>query len=357
MTTFQVTTVNDVVNASDAVLSLREPIGAANTSACADRIEFANVVQGQTIVLTGGELVVAGDITIDGGTGVNIDANDTSRVLRLAEDTTAAIAHLTITGGSAVDGGGILVEGGGSLSLTEAVVAGNAATGRGGSIQAARYTSLTLTDTTVSDNTADGRGGGIYGFVVTASRSTISGNQSDSNGGGIYAAAAAQVVDSTIYDNSSGYQGGRLFVSQFGGEALGGLRLINSTMVGNRATSYGGGVLVIDAQRAYFANSIVAGNTAGSGSSPDAIGRFVPDVLTSNGNNVFGSNVTQINAGDVEQVATSLLFSGGLADDGGPDPDPGPARGSGQSRTVRCRSGPGIGHGPARPGPAFLKRH
>ena len=61
-----VTTAADVVDANDGVLSLREAVAQANASAGFDEIEFAASLEGATLVLTGGELVVSGDLAIDG---------------------------------------------------------------------------------------------------------------------------------------------------------------------------------------------------------------------------------------------------------------------------------------------------
>lgn len=58
MATFTVTTAADVVNASDGVLSLREAVTQANSTTAADTIVFAAGLETQTLVLTGGELVL-----------------------------------------------------------------------------------------------------------------------------------------------------------------------------------------------------------------------------------------------------------------------------------------------------------
>ena len=77
---------------------------------------FASAIQGGTITLAGSELTNISDVTIEGGTGVTIDANQLSRVLLIAENTLAdfhdvTLTSLTVTGGktSADDarGGGI----------------------------------------------------------------------------------------------------------------------------------------------------------------------------------------------------------------------------------------------------------
>ncbi len=86
MATFTVTTTPDVVNASDGILSLREAVAQANATAVADTIVFAPSIEGQTLVLTGGELVLNQDTTIDGdqnndGTGVTLSGGDASGII------------------------------------------------------------------------------------------------------------------------------------------------------------------------------------------------------------------------------------------------------------------------------------
>ena len=66
MATFTVTTVQDVVDPDDGVLSLREAVARANASTAADAIGFAAAVEGERLVLTGGELAIGGRLWIDG---------------------------------------------------------------------------------------------------------------------------------------------------------------------------------------------------------------------------------------------------------------------------------------------------
>jgi hypothetical protein len=114
MATYTVDTTADTVDAGDG-LSLREALALADADITTpDRIDFAPSVQGGRIVLAGSQLTVASDVTIDGGAGVTIDANQASRVLLVqGSGTDAVLQHLTITGGDTTgndyaNGGGIL---------------------------------------------------------------------------------------------------------------------------------------------------------------------------------------------------------------------------------------------------------
>ena len=68
------------------VLSLREALARADRTEEADTIQFAEAVQGGTIVLAGSQLTVASEVTIDGGSGVTLDADEKSRVLLVQGD-------------------------------------------------------------------------------------------------------------------------------------------------------------------------------------------------------------------------------------------------------------------------------
>jgi fibronectin-binding autotransporter adhesin len=66
MTAITVTTAADVVNASDGKISLREAVTQANATAAPDTITFPSGLEGATLTLSQGELVLCRDVTIDG---------------------------------------------------------------------------------------------------------------------------------------------------------------------------------------------------------------------------------------------------------------------------------------------------
>ena len=72
MTTFTVSTTADIDDGNFSQLSLRKAVNLANATTEADVIAFAPAIESQTLVLTGGELVVMNDVTIHGG-GVTLD--------------------------------------------------------------------------------------------------------------------------------------------------------------------------------------------------------------------------------------------------------------------------------------------
>ena len=65
MATLTVNTTADKV-ANDGKLSLREAVAQANATSSADTIRFAAALEGKTLTLTQGELLLSHDTTIDG---------------------------------------------------------------------------------------------------------------------------------------------------------------------------------------------------------------------------------------------------------------------------------------------------
>src|SRR5437879_4214560 len=111
--------------------SLRAAIINANNAAGADTITFAPALNGQTITLTTGELLVSDDVTIT-GPGANqltVSGNNASRVFNF-NGGTSMLSGLTIMGGNGsppFDGGGIYNTA--TLSVTSSTISGNDALG------------------------------------------------------------------------------------------------------------------------------------------------------------------------------------------------------------------------------------
>src|SRR5262249_35582078 len=120
--TITVTNTND--NGSG---SLRQ---ALTDAANFDTINFNSSLNGQTIMLTNGELVVDKHIIISGpdNNRVTVDANHASRVFRILPERDVTISGLTVANGSAPLpyrwGGGIYNDHGG-LTLNNCTISGN----------------------------------------------------------------------------------------------------------------------------------------------------------------------------------------------------------------------------------------
>ena len=145
----------------------------------------------------------------------------------------ASITRLTITGGSALQGGGIYNCG--SLTVTGSSISGNSTPGGMGA-GIFNSGSLTVASGTLAANTAlqtTSLGGAIYNTgSLNLSDTTLSGNQAGA-GGAIYMSGTATVTNTTISGNAG------MAASAVGGidNTGGALTVANSIVNGNTGTS------------------------------------------------------------------------------------------------------------------------
>ncbi|WP_146348518.1 beta strand repeat-containing protein [Phaeobacter marinintestinus] len=298
-----VTTTSDVVDAYDYQTSLREALAFANSNVDASTITFDAALSGATITLSGTELELTTDVTVDGDiigdddvADITIDGDGESRVFRVSAGT-ATLDALTITGGSSVIGGGVIIASGAAARLMHTKITGNSADVGGGIFNGG---TITLTSSTISANYADIVGGGISNEgSATLTICTLNGNSADLYGGGFsnLLGGTVTLTNSTISGNNADGGGGILN----GGTAT----LTNSTISGNSASTQGGGIL--NGGTATLTNSIVLGNNAGTGT----------EIYESGGTITATTSITSGTAAD---VFASLAGNGGglLADNGGP---------------------------------------
>ena len=223
-------------------LSLREALILANNDFDGDptnatHITFDASLAG-TVTLTGGQLAIASDVTIDGDTNgdhtadITIDANNASRIFDVTGGTSTLDA-LTITGGNAgtANGGGVQIGGSAALTIVNSTVSGNSAY-YGGGIH--NDGAATLTNTTLSGNSAATYGGGLSNYgAATLTNVTLSGNSAAGSGGGLANGDTATLTNVTVSGNSAGARGGGI------SSPSGGATLTNSIVAGNSATISG----------------------------------------------------------------------------------------------------------------------
>src|SRR5271166_1740711 len=227
-----------------------------------DTIKFAHSVRG-TILLTSALPALSTDMVISGPgpSALRVARSGASqtpafRIFTVGRGAVIKITGLTITGGSAADGGGI--GNAGSLSLVNTTISGNSAVGPplsseatlGGGIE--NSGTLSVTDSTFSDNSvtglsSDGDGGGIENSgALSVTDSTFSGNSATStafelmsgSGGGIENSGTLSVTDSTFISNSATsattpYLSAGVSASGGGIGNSGTLSVTNSTFSGN----------------------------------------------------------------------------------------------------------------------------
>jgi hypothetical protein len=266
--------------------SLRQVILAA---ASGSTITFDSSLSGQTITLTGGELLLNQSLTIDGSAlpnGVTISGNNSSRVFETSSGTTCVFTRLTITNGFNSGLGGAVLNGG-TLTVNQCTIAASSAGGAGGGVFS-NGGAATLNATTLSANSAL-FGGGIAnnGGPLTLNQCTLSGNSATGNA------------------NSAGGA-----ISNGGGTAT----VTQCTISGNSVsgtTSHGGGI--DNGGTLTLSNTIVANNTGPT--NPNVAGAF-----TDNGGNLTSGNPVLAPLGNNGgPTQTMLPQTGSPAIDGGND--------------------------------------
>lgn len=224
-------------------------------------ITFDTGLDGQVIDLTGTQLAISKDLTLDATglpNGLTLDANGLSRVFEISSGRTVSIRGLGITGGASSDGGAIR-----------------------------NYGSLTLTDCTLDQNSSTSQGGALRNIAgsVTIDGCTLSGNTAGVSGGAIFSDVLVDISNSTLTGNSAQY-GGALYVA---GSSV--ATLIHTTIAANSVTGIGGG-LMVGGGTLNINNSIVANNTGpGTGLGAD-IGNFSGGSIVPTGLNLIGNNDT-----------------------------------------------------------------
>jgi predicted outer membrane repeat protein len=306
---------------TDGTISLREAILAAYGTSGANSIDF-NVTG--TITLTGGQLSIDDDLTIE-GSGVNnltIDGDELSRVFYVNSGSDVTISDLTITGGEVtganVNGGGIYSAG--NLILDHVTVEGNSTESSGGGVYSTGG-SVSILSSTIHDNEALVGGGARINMgsasVVQIANSTFSSNTADGGtGGGLYLvganSTAAKIVNSTFSGNSAaGSAGIRVHTDAV-------VDIINCTITENAGDTGDGGIGAFGGSTVTVHNSIIAGNTSVSAlTQADASGAFA---ATSSYNLIGDTTVANLNdSGDHNiEINSADPLLGPLANNGGP---------------------------------------
>ncbi len=324
-----VDTLNDVVDGNvtsvanllasrgaDGFISLREAIRATNNTAGADGIFLGAGTHQLTIAgaddsSIGGDFDIAGVLTISGlGSTSVISGSGAYRALDIVGSGAAYLDGVTISGGTAANGGGVLVRAGTTFVLSDGQVSGNIATTAGGGI--ANQGTTTLDHVRITGNSGP-TGGGVTNDDATliVRNSLIDNNLSSGDGGGLYSAgvnADATVINTTFSGNSAADQGGAIYHATD-------LELLSVTVTNNTSVNQGGGVYETGVSAATsVVNSIVAGNTSTGGTHEDVSGSF-----GSLGFNIIGVTTGSSGWGGSDQQNVNPLLNA-LGSNGGPTP-------------------------------------
>jgi predicted outer membrane repeat protein len=230
--------------------SLRAEINKAHSG---DTIVFAPSLDGQTITLTSGELLLKKNLTITGpGAGqLTISGGGVSRVFEVGSKFQLALSGLTLSGGklgvgSSLNGGAISNDVGATLTVSGCTLSNNSTAYNGGAIYNAG--TATVTNSILSGDFA-GNGGGICndaGATLKVSGCTLSGNSTNSayvGGGAIDNRGSATISNCTLSNNAAkGPDYGFGYGGAIGNEAGGTMTVSGCTLSNNTAGGRGGAI-------------------------------------------------------------------------------------------------------------------
>jgi hypothetical protein len=304
--TYTVTNTSDSGGSGDG--SLRGEVIAANAHSGADGIVFASGLTG-TITFSGGGIVITDPVDIEGPgpTQITIAQTSAHRVVDIempgAEPVT--IAGLHIANGTAPSGGldagigGNIFNSHSNLTLANDLITGGNAETDGGI--ASFEGPLTLRSSTVSGNHAEDDAGlsvgGDPGADWTIQSSTIAGNTASAYNGGLYGQilGSGSIEDSTIAGNTAkGKAGGGL-------NAIGSGRIVvrNSTIAGNTASEEAGG-LEVDGTVTIEDSTIAANHADGDGGGIRAVGApglTLVDTIVAGNTAAVGPDINDLSTG------------------------------------------------------------
>ena len=132
---------------------------------------------------------------------------------------------------------------------------------------------LALTSGNGGSELSSGRGGAVYvseGATLRLTDSAVTGNTASSSGGGIYSEGEVDLVRSTVAYNNAG-DGGGIYQANV---ETGRLTITSSTLSGNRATGGAGGA-IFSIGALTIARTTIAGNSAAQGASALSFGGTV----------------------------------------------------------------------------------
>lgn len=304
--------------------SLRQAIANAGPG---EAITFHPSLDGQTITLTSGQLIIDKNLVIDASAlpgGITVQ-NGSDRMFQIEPSRTVTMKSLTLANGQCPSAGGAILNRGGTLTLNRCRLVGNtcANDGGGGAILNDTGASLTLFRCVLTGNNANGEPGGAIATrsvgTVVINSCTIAGNSCNASGGAINNLATMTILNSTVSGNAAVFSGaidnfGTLDItnSTFTGNTAdnGGAIYNNDTLTLNHSTFSGNSALAAGAIATggtlTLINSIVAGNTASASNGPDV--RYHSGTIITQGVNLISDlSLSDLTAGPTVLVGDPSL--------------------------------------------------
>lgn len=202
----------------------------------------------------------------------------------------------TVTANGPAYGGGGMFTWYSTATLESSAIVTNYATAYGGGAWLL-YSDITLSDTVVISNTSDDDGGGLMAQSSTGTfvECTVSHNAAEETGGGLMLWSGAYTVAETLVVSNTSLEGAGLAV-------WGTIVLSGNTIARNAATSFGGGVYLLEAD-ALLTSNLIASNTVRSSRGG---GLLLEESTVSSTGNIVVSNT-------VGRPLGGLVFGGGMS--------------------------------------------
>ncbi len=338
--------------AADAVVGTGTPASCTETTFNAALALVVNDIQGGVlsfncgpdpdIILLSSVKNLVGVVTIDGGNKMTLDGQDVTRLFNINQDgvdgrTEVTIKNITLTRGNSGAqpfGGLVLVNANTQLNVDNVTMSNSLASTSGGAIATFANVSLnvansrflgnlsanggaiatravvTIENSTFTNNNASGGEGGAiqsYEQPLVVRDSTFTSN-SASNGGAIFKRDSTLDFDNSRFEgNSSGGNGGALFLSTGVFFTSG----INSNLRRNSAT-LDGGAIYLAATPLQLRNMNLTGNSARAGGAIRVDGgRLILQRATFSGNTAqteggaISARITNLDNPRLERITTS----------------------------------------------------
>jgi hypothetical protein len=225
-------------------------------------VSFACGAADTTIPITTARFLgTEGNVVIDGGGRITLDANESSRHFEVLGASVELRDLFLINGRAATgSGGSIRVADGASLNLVRVLLRSNRAADAGGAIAAGEASRVQLVASAVLANDA-GIGGGIAARgALDIDDSLIALNTAESSdGGGVHVQGGATQVRASRFEGNAAVRGGALFARD------GVTSIVDSTLRENVASADGGAVSIAASALLDTASSRWEGNLADRG--------------------------------------------------------------------------------------------
>jgi hypothetical protein len=229
----------------------------SNALVTAKEIRFDCGVLPMTITLNSAKSIAA-PVTIDGDNKITLDAHGVSNHFSIQAGQWLTLTQITLANGmnAASCGGSIYVPGATRLTLNETRLINNRSNSQGGALCIQPTGSVNISATSFTSNTAGTHGGAIGNYGSSSINSSVfMNNRGGINGGGIDTTGVLAVTNSTFVSNTTGFRGGGI------NNYVGTLTVIGSSFISNTASLYGGG-LANDAGSATVSSSAFRDNYA-----------------------------------------------------------------------------------------------